>query len=485
MTDHLSIGRKILLRCISLTFIVAAAVSGGLIARAYDDLKGDVMAAAEKLGRAMAVGLVAELSHDDVWRAYELIAAPGRGERPEAHPALLVVLDPQHKVYVSSLPERFPMQTDALQLGEDFAALRARLDTTAPNEPFAFEPAGSKSFYVVIPIRSDGVGLGTLVMAYPRALLQDRFAAFASRAAWITLAIAALLVVPVGLWARRISAPLVDLAAHMGRTGQALPDPGKVQLYEGPDEIGQLGRAFRRMLRSLKEKERLEQQVVASERLAALGRLSAGIAHEINNPLGGMLNAVDTLKRHGQVDAMTARTLSLLERGLAHIRETVAALLVEAKLAPHPLSRDDVEDVMTLALSEAKRKCARLTWRNDLPQTLDLPATQVRQILLNLLLNAVQAVREGGCVSCEVSAQPDGVLIRVVNDGAHIPEDDLPYIFEPFVSGRDGGHGLGLWITYQVVRQLGGMIRVTSRPGETVFSAGLPFEHEQEAQLAA
>ena len=485
MADHLGIRRKILLRCVALTFIVAAVVSGGLIARAYDDLKADLTAGAEKLGRTMAVGLVAELSHDDVWRAYELVAAPGRDERPGAHPALLVVLDTQHKVYVSSMPERFPMQTDTLRLGEDFIALRARLGERGSSEPFSFEPAGSKSFYVVVPIRSDGVDLGSLVMAYPRAVLRERFTAFATRAAWITLAIAALLVVPVGLWAGRISAPLVDLAAHMGRTGQALPDPGTVQLYEGPDEIGQLGRAFRRMLRSLREKERLEQQVVASERLAALGRLSAGIAHEINNPLGGMLNAVDTLKRHGRVDPMTARTLSLLERGLAHIRETVAALLVEAKLAPHPLSRDDVEDVMTLAHAEAKRKRAQLAWRNDLPETVDLPATQVRQILLNLLLNAVQAVREEGYVSCELCLQPEGVLIRVVNDGAHIAADDLPYVFEPFVSGRDGGHGLGLWVTYQVVRQLGGTIRVTSKPGETVFSAGLPFEHAGEVPLAA
>ena len=485
MFSHLSIRHKVLLRCVSLTFIVAAVVSAGLTARAYEDLKGDVIAAAEKLGRTMAVGLVSELAHDDVWRAYELISAPGRADRPASHPALIVVLDAQRKVYVSSAPERFPMQSDALQLGEDFVALRQRLDGAAAREPFAAEPRGSNSFYVVVPILSDGVELGTLVMGYPRALLHARFAAFAWRAAWITLAIAALLVVPIGLWARRISTPLVDLAAHMGRIGRELPDPATVQLYEGKDEIGQLGRAFRRMLRSLKEKERLEQQVVASERLAALGRLSAGIAHEINNPLGGMLNAVDTLKRHGRVDAMTARTLSLLERGLAHIRETVAALLVEAKLAPHPLARDDVEDVVTLAQAEANRKSARLAWHNALPERVDLPATQVRQILLNLLLNAVQAVREQGRVSCEVSAQADGVLIRVVNDGAHIAEDDLPYVFEPFMSAREGGHGLGLWVTYQVVHQLGGTIRVTSRPGETVFSVGLPFEHPREVELAA
>ncbi|HEX6265867.1 MAG TPA: HAMP domain-containing sensor histidine kinase [Burkholderiales bacterium] len=485
MLSSLSIRHKVLLRCVVLTFAVAAAVSGGLTVRAYDDLKRDVIAAAEKLGRVMALGLVSELSHDDVWRAYELISAPGRADRPASHPALIVVLDAQRKVYVSSLPERFPMQSDALQLGADFVALRQRLDGAPQAAPFAVEPPASEHFYMVVPVLSDGIELGTLVLGYPRGILRARFTDFAWRAAWITLGIAALLVVPIGYWAGRISTPLVELAAHMGRIGKALPDPATVQLYEGKDEIGQLGRAFRRMLRQLKEKERLEQQVVASERLAALGRLSAGIAHEINNPLGGMLNAIDTLKRHGRTDAMTARTLSLLERGLAHVRETVAALLVEAKLAPHPLAREDVEDVMTLAHAEANRKSARLAWRNALPERVELPATQVRQILLNLLLNAVQAVRERGSVYCEVSASADGVLVRVVNDGAHIADDDLPYVFEPFVSGKEGGHGLGLWVTYQVVRQLGGTIRVTSRPGETVFSVGLPFEPATEAALAA
>lgn len=486
MRRRLGIREKVLLRCVLLTFIVAVAVSAGLIVRAYDDLKRDVMSSAESLGQVLAVSLVPELSHDDVWRVYELISAPVHAslERAGSHPEFIVLLDPKRKVYASSLPERFAMQMDALQLGPDFVALRRQIEAGGAAS-FAAEPPGSERFYVAVPVMFDDAEPGTLVLAYPRQLLQARFADFATRASWITLLIAALLLVPIGFWARRISTPLAELARHMVRVGREVPDPATLKLYEASDEIGQVGQAFRRMLRQLKEQERLEQQIVASERLAALGRLSAGIAHEINNPLGGMLNAVDTLKRHGRVDTMTARTLSLLERGLGHIRETVAALLVEAKLTPHPLSREDIEDVMTLAQAEANRKAATVVWRNDIPGEVNLPATQVRQVLLNLLLNAVQAIRQGGRVLCEISAQPGGVLLRVVNDGEHISAERLPYVFEPFSSTKDSGHGLGLWVTYQVVNQLGGTIRVTSVPGETVFSVGLPYEHVTEVSLAA
>lgn len=486
MLPNLSIRYKIPLRSIALMVLAATAVSGALTVRAYDDLKSDVAAAAESLGQLLAVSLVTEMLHDDVWHAYELISAPGRAQhdRPGSHPALVVVVDNERKVYVSSAPEEFPMQTDAFRPGGKLASLPAQLREAGSGERL-IEPAGSDSFYMVMPIAFEGARLGTLVMGYPQSVLRARFNEFATRAAWITLAIVALLVPIIWVWASRLATPLVDLASHMGNIAHEVPDPASLRLYETQDEIGQVGQAFRRMVHQLREKDRLEQQVVVSERLAALGRLSAGIAHEINNPLGGMLNAVDTLRRHGKPDPITSRTLSLLERGLAHIRETVGALLVEAKLAPHALACEDIEDVMTLAQGEARRKSARLEWRNGLPQSVDLPATQVRQILLNLLLNAVQAVEPGGRVACEVAAQAEGVLIRVFNDGNHIPAEQLPYIFEPFSSSKETGHGLGLWITYQVVNQLRGTIRVTSSPGETVFSVGLPYEHIEETTLAA
>lgn len=487
MLDNLSLRFKVPLRSMALILITAAAVTGALTVRAYDDLRRDVLAAAESLGQVLALGLVPELIHDDLWRAYELITAPQRAgsARPGSHPEVVVVLDTQRKVYVSTQPDLYPPQLDAQQLSKDFAALRAALDRAKPGERLVLEPVGSERFYLATPVLSDGVELGTLVLGYPRSIFLLRFTDFAARALLITLAIVAVLMPLTWIWARRMSAPLIHLADHLARVGTALPDPQDLKLRETGDEIGQVARAYRRMLGELRDKQRLEQEIVASERLAALGQMSAGIAHEINNPLGGMLNSINTLRHHGDVDAMTGRTLLLLERGLNHIRETVAALLVEARYAPHPLSRDDAEDVRVLATTEARQKGVRLSWRNELPERADVPATLMRQILLNLLLNAIQAVAQGGRVTCEIGSVAGEVLVRVTNDGRHIPEDRLRYVFEPFRSERPAGHGLGLWVTYQVVRQLDGRIEVSSVPGETVFTVTIPIASEHRAQAAA
>ncbi|MBF0394883.1 MAG: HAMP domain-containing histidine kinase, partial [Alphaproteobacteria bacterium] len=98
------------------------------------------------------------------------------------------------------------------------------------------------------------------------------------------------------------------------------------------------------------------------------------------------------------------------------------------------------------------------------------------QILLNLLLNAIAASAEGGRVVLAASDGGGWLRLTVGNDGAHIPEDQIDYVFEPFVTGRAKGNGLGLWIVYQIVQQLKGTISVESRPGWTTFSIGIAHD---------
>ena len=154
--------------------------------------------------------------------------------------------------------------------------------------------------------------------------------------------------------------PLLQLSDVMRNVTPNLPESGAIKIDESGDEIGQLGKAFKKMLVELKEKEQLQQHVIASDRLAAIGRLTAGIAHEINNPLGGMLNAISTYKRHGVQDALTLKTLSILERGLLQIKDTVAALLVEAKARTRPFDLNDVADICTLMQSGCGKETGQL-----------------------------------------------------------------------------------------------------------------------------
>ncbi len=476
MFRDLSFRYKIPIRGIVLIWLTATVVSGALIYRAYEDLKKDIRQNAEALASVMADALVPEVSHDDVWRAFSLISAALRAPSAEIgnRPEFIVVLDVNFRVFVATNPERFPMLTDLPARDPDFALVVSRLRAASEYGARVVEPVGSEHFYLALPIVSDQATLGSLVLAYPRKMFQPRFNRIILGAGVITLAIIALMLHVTWYWGSHLADPLVELSGHM-RKAASLPDPATIRAADGKDEVGELTEAFRRMLIELRNQQELEQQVVASDRLAALGRLSAGIAHEINNPLGGLLNAVNTLQRHGELDERTLKTLGLIERGLHQIKNTVGALLVEAKVSRNPLTREDLEDVRTLALSQEYESTATLLWQNGIPGVVALPSTQVRQVLLNLLLNAFQAAPEGGRVWVGIGESEGQLCIDVANEGAPIPEERLPFLFEPFATRRESGNGLGLWVNYQIVRQLGGSIEVASDQGVTSFAVRLPI----------
>lgn len=477
MFRDLSFRYKIPLRGSVLIFCTALVVTAALMFRAYTDLKQDLLVYSGSMARVLAHTLTPALLHDDVWRTYEIISSPFQASSKASinQADEILVLDARRQVYVSNRPEKYPVLSNPERINPDHVRLRQAMENYHGLDPKAVEPEGSDKFYMLAPIISDGVELGTLVMGYSNSIFLPRFHDIARSAVLITLlALAALL--PISwYWGWRMAAPLTQLASCMDKVGSSLPDARHLQLYESKDEIGQVGVAFKRMLGELKQKEELEKQVFFSERLAAVGRLAAGIAHEINNPLGGMLNAISTFKKHDNADPHTAKTMSLLERGLLQIKDTIAALLVEAKFQSHPLTVQDLEDTRTLVLSDAHGKAADLTWHNDIRASMPLPSTQVRQILINLLLNAIQAVDIGGHVTCRIQRDGNCLVLSIENDGKHIPPGRLAYLFEPFVTERDSGHGLGLWVTYQIVQQLKGDITVKSHPGKTRFLVTLPI----------
>ena len=473
----LSFRYKIPLRGGVLVLITATLLTGSLIFREYRDLKQDLVTTAASMGRVLAKTLVTPLVHDDVWRAYEIINSPF-STSSVANPTIadfVVVLDRRNQVYVATQPDQFPMLADPGRQNPDFDRLQASLDAFKEFDTKAVELDGTDSIYMLTPIVADGVRLGTLVMGYSKGAFIPRFMGMAKSGAAVALLVIALLIPASWLWAQRFAEPLVNLANTMGRVGSSIPDAAEIRVEESGDEIGRLATAFKGMLNELREKENLEKQVIVSERLAAVGRLSAAIAHEINNPLGGMLNALSTFKRHGNDEPMTVRTMSLIERGLLQIKDTVSALLVEARQRSHDLTHQDVEDIRTLLLPDARQKSARFEWSNMVRGTLPLPATPVRQVLINLLLNAEQAIGENGRVRCEVGVEGGALRIVVANDGEYIPQQAMEVLFEPLRSQRDSGHGLGLWVTYQLIHQLDGEITAESEPGETKFTVRLPI----------
>jgi two-component system, NtrC family, sensor kinase len=474
---NLSLRWKIPLRVMVAVLGTALAVTLALLARDYDDMRVNLESHAKSLGRVLANTLVAPMLHDDLWRAYEILQSAR-----DAHPAaaeleaeVMLVLDVDHRVFVASRPRDFPIGSRPEELGGPFGRLASTIAWGETGEQQVLEPAGGTYYFVVSPLVADGELLGHIALGYSKATFLPRYFDLVARAALVTLLVLLVLLPVSWIWARRTGEPLLQLATAMEGVPARLESADLAGLPRSGDEIGLLGQAFRRMVDDLKRKQALEQQMLASERLAAVGRLSAGIAHEINNPLGGMLTAIKTWQRHGSGDPMASQTLSLLERGLTQIRNTVAALLVETKIQDRPFEPADIDDLLILVEAQAQARKVRVMVEGELAKPLPLPATLLRQILLNLLLNAIAAADEGGGVKLSLAAADGMLRLSVSNDGQHIPDLQMAYLFEPFVTGRAKGHGLGLWVVYQIVRQLNGGLTVDSEPGCTTFNIEIPY----------
>ena len=474
---NLSFRYKVPLWGSGLIVMSALAVSMALMVQAYDDLRNDLLTSSASLARTLAKNLFPIVLNDEVWRAYEIIRAPLHGQSADdlIQPEMILALDQQQKVFVSTQPNSVPLLTDVRKLGAEYAQLAQRIASTPGPDAVAVEISGAHRIYVAVPISDDGERVGTVVVVHSKDKFLPRFRSKALRAGLATLLVLALLLPINWYWGQRMAIPIVQLARSIGKVARGDSLAPQAVTYSYSDELGQLIEAYAAMVQSLQDKDRLEQAMVRSERLAAIGRLSAGIAHEINNPLGGMLVALDNFKRHGGHDERTLKTMAMIERGLAQIRETVGAILVEVKVKSRDFGPQDVEDFNTLLAGEASKRTVNLRIDSDLAGSVALPATLVRQILMNLLLNALHASERSGTVHCNIHHDGGGKLaIDIRNTGGSIPDAVMNHLFEPFASGRENGAGLGLWVTYQIVSQLRGQITVENREGLTRFFVTLP-----------
>src|SRR5919202_2323828 len=242
------------------------------------------------------------------------------------------------------------------------------------------------------------------------------------------------------------------------------------------------------------ERRRIEQILFDSEKLAATGRLAASIAHEINNPLEAIKNALYLLSNKIAPDDPNAKFLQIATKETDRVSRILRQML--GFYRPPKMEPTDVNRVIeeSEALIEKHLRQHRVRIENSLDA--DLPpiiasADQLKQVLLNLMLNAQQAMPDGGTlyVSTRVShgADPeflmaDSVLIQIRDTGNGIAEEHAPHIFEPFFSTKEEkGTGLGLWVSQGIVQAHGGSIKLRSREGRgTVFNVALPIKGPTE-----
>jgi len=269
---------------------------------------------------------------------------------------------------------------------------------------------------------------------------------------------------------------------------------------EGPDELGSLARSFNAMVTRLADARRqLEDRhlgaIRRAEHMASLGKMAAGIAHEINNPLAGMQNCVRTLLMGVKDEAQRLQYLTMLREGLGRIGRTVGQLLNFAREAEPQLTRLDLPSLLrrSLALLEHEMAARRISFsvatEGRLPTFLADPH-QLEQVFLNLLMNAVDAMPDGGkiLVSMSPREQEAGrfVEVQITDTGVGIPLEHLPRIFDPFFTTKDVGRGtgLGLSVSYGIVRGHGGSIEVKSEVGKgSTFIITLPIRGVGESDV--
>jgi len=289
-------------------------------------------------------------------------------------------------------------------------------------------------------------------------------------------------VVAVGvafLSARSISRPIRELMTATEAVARG--DLTRVLDTRRRDEFGRLAESFNRMSADLQEHQH---RLVQAEKMASLGRLAAGVAHEINNPIGVILGYAKILRRERSLGRRVRDDLRTIEEEAAVCQRIVQELLDFSRSLPAPEETVEVGRVLSEAIERVERSLSNGSVRVSAdvpPEPLRVLAddNRLRQAFENIIRNGFQAMSEGGDLRITLRAvgrDPARAAVVFRDTGPGIAPDDLPHLFEPFFTRKQQGTGLGLAIAYACVRAYGGDIAADSRPGEgAVFTVTLPL----------
>jgi PAS domain S-box-containing protein len=266
------------------------------------------------------------------------------------------------------------------------------------------------------------------------------------------------------------------------------PQPVQVSVHAVPGDDGEPALLLA-LIEDTTEERRMQQQLVQSGKLAAIGELAAGVAHEINNPLFAILGLTEFLLKEAEPGSKALQRLELIQQTGLEIKEIVRALL--------DFARENAEERHVVPLEEVVQTTVDLVRRTNAHKGVELidaydasaapvsaSPNQLKQIFLNLIANARQAMPNGGTVNVDVRQDGDWVIASVTDDGPGIEPAILERIFEPFFTTKrlTGGTGLGLSVSLGIAESHGGTLTASSDPGRgSTFTLRLPISAEEVA----
>lgn len=413
----------------------------------------------------LSVALGPMVLRRDVWEVYDTLDRASKGGEGRRM-ILTAVADEHGRVLAATDPRRVPVDSDIADLAGEAVAL----------ENLSVNGSGAV-LGLLAPLVYQGRTVGRIVTELDVSdLLTERrqallFLILGNAFAIGLLSLAGFVVL------RRMLRPVTTLARQMTAT-QGAPHPiPATEVPSGNGEFARLARTYNAMVGAVAAAAEAKRRLAERERFVALGRLSSSLAHEINNPLGGLLNATDTIRTFPDRPEVVRQSADLLDRGLRHLRDVTRATLEQNRLDPadRALSVEDFDDLRLLIQPEVSRQDQVLDWSVDLPGDAPpgLSAGPVRQIALNLLLNASTAAGHRGRVGLNAYRDADGVILRIANTGDAMAQAARDRLLSdaPFAPGG----GVGLRLVRELARGLGGWLGHTREGDRTVITVGLPL----------
>jgi len=395
----------------------------------------------------------------------------------------VVVLDEQATVLAHS---------DRREFGADYRTLGLYRERPDPVTRIYASPPYGWVVEAALPLGIATKRWGTLLVGFDAGVIRTEINRLFVFLGLLSLGVTLLTIVAVYLITRRATRQLAQIVSAVDALD--LDSVDKVTLPACDGDAGILASRFgamqRRLARSRNELKRAEREIHHAEKLASVGRLAAGVAHEINNPLMGIRNCVEAIAEEPGDTAQSERYLGLAREGLQRIGSIVRQLLEFSRKRPRQRVSMDLlacvnkmTDLLEFRLDKEEigvhvtSDCADTMITGD-PQQLD-------ELCLNLMINACDAMPGGGRIEVHFDEPAVGWLaMSIADEGEGITPADLDRIFEPFFTTKEVGHGtgLGLSVTESIVENHGGGITATNRPaGGAVFTVRLPRTDEGES----
>jgi signal transduction histidine kinase len=378
-------------------------------------------------------------------------------------------------VVVTDAGGRISHTNETSRLGKDFdRALSPGAIREAPDTAILIGEDDEKILEVVRPLDLAGGFGGTLAVGFSLEPIERQVATLAKRAALVAIVLMIGNSALTAIYVETLIRPLLGLHQIIRR---ATRGDLTVRATKASAEVGELADAFNRMMDELeeaREREKVQQQQLAhTEKMAAVGTLAAGVAHEVNNPLGGVLTCIENLRADPGDRENLVRYLDLIQDGIKRIERTVANLLDfsrQRRLVLEPTSiNHNLRHVLELVEYQLRQAQIEVVLQLDSDEPYVMADHfQMEQLFLNLVLNALQAMPDGGTLTLQSRAREGRVTVEVRDTGTGISDEIRERIFDPFFTTRevDEGTGLGLAVSDSIVSSHGGALEVESSEGK-------------------